>query len=195
MFTGIIEEVARVRSLEGGELIIDCSTILEGTQLGDSIAVNGVDLTVRTMDGESLTFDVMPETFRLSNLAEATAGASVNLERSLTPSTRISGHMVRGVIETTCTLDSLTPEGDAIIAKYRVDSGHMRYIILKGPVCVDGASLTVVARDPESFSVSLVQYTQENTNLTGREPGDKVNLETDIMARYVEQLLEERAAT
>jgi riboflavin synthase len=195
VFTGIIEEVAQVRSLEGGELIIECSTILEGTQLGDSIAVNGVDLTVRTMDGESLTFDVMPETFRLSNLAEAVAGASVNLERSLTPSTRISGHMVRGVIEATCTLDSLTPEGDAVIAKYHVDSGHMRYIILKGPVSVDGASLTVVARDSESFSVSLVQYTQENTNLTGREPGDRVNLETDIMARYVEQLLEERAAT
>ena len=99
MFTGIIEEVARVRSLDGGELIIECSTILEGTQLGDSIAVNGVDLTVRTMDGESLTFDVMPETFRLSNLVEATEGTAVNLERSLTPSTRISGHMVRGVIE------------------------------------------------------------------------------------------------
>ena len=195
MFTGIIEEVGRVRSLEGGELIVECSTVLEGSQLGDSIAVNGVDLTVRAMDGQSFTFDVMPETFRLSNLAEATAGTAVNLERSLTPSTRISGHMVRGVIEATCTLESLTPEGEAVIATYRVDSGHMRYIILKGPVCVDGASLTVVARDSGSFAVSLVQYTQEHTNLTSREPGDRVNLETDIMARYVEQLLEARAAT
>ena len=195
MFTGIIEEVGRVRSLEGGELIVECSTVLEGSQLGDSISVNGVDLTVRAMDGQSFTFDVMPETFRLSNLAEATAGTAVNLERSLTPSTRISGHMVRGVIEATCTLESLTPEGEAVIATYRVDSGHMRYIILKGPVCVDGASLTVVARDSGSFAVSLVQYTQEHTNLTSREPGDRVNLETDIMARYVEQLLEARAAT
>ena len=195
MFTGIIEEVGRVRSLEGGELIVECSTVLEGSQLGDSISVNGVDLTVRAMDGQSFTFDVMPETFRLSNLAEATAGTAVNLERSLTPSTRISGHMVRGVIEATCTLESLTPEGEAVIATYRVDSVHMRYIILKGPVCVDGASLTVVARDSGSFAVSLVQYTQEHTNLTSREPGDRVNLETDIMARYVEQLLEARAAT
>ncbi|MEE8336427.1 MAG: riboflavin synthase [Dehalococcoidia bacterium] len=195
MFTGIIEEVGRVRSLEGGELIVECSTVLEGSQLGDSIAVNGVDLTVRAMDGESFTFDVMPETFRLSNLAQATAGTAVNLERSLTPSTRISGHMVRGVIETTCTLESLTAEGEAVIATYRVDPGHMRYIVLKGPVCVDGASLTVVARDSGSFAVSLVQYTQEHTNLTSREPGDRVNLETDIMARYVEQLLEARAAT
>ena len=195
MFTGIIEEVGRVRSLEGGELIVECSTVLEGSRLGDSIAVNGVDLTVRAMDGQSFTFDVMPETFRLSNLAEATAGAAVNLERSLTPTTRISGHMVRGVIEATCTLESLTPEGEVVIATYRVDSGHMRYIILKGPVCVDGASLTVVARDSGSFAVSLVQYTQEHTNLTSREPGARVNLETDIMARYVEQLLEARAAT
>ena len=110
MFTGIIEEVGRVRSLVGGELIVECSTVLEGSQLGDSIAVNGVDLTVRAMDGQPFTFGVMPETFRLSNLAEATAGTAVNLERSLTPSTRISGHMVRGVIEATCTLESLTPE-------------------------------------------------------------------------------------
>ncbi|MEE8338095.1 MAG: riboflavin synthase [Dehalococcoidia bacterium] len=195
MFTGIIEEVGSVRRFEGGELVIACATILDGTQLGDSIAVNGVDLTVRAMDGESLTFDLMPETFRRSNLEALADGDAVNLERSLTAATRMSGHVVRGVVETTCELASLTPEGDAIIARYHIDPAYLRYIVTKGPVCVDGVSLTVVARDADSFSVSLVQYTQEHTNLTRREPGDRVNLETDIMARYVEQLLEERAAT
>jgi riboflavin synthase len=195
VFTGIIEEVGTVRSREGGELVIECSTILEGSRLGDSIAVNGVDLTIRAMDDGSMTFDVMPETFRRSNLVELAPGSLVNLERSVRPSDRLSGHMVRGVVETTCTLDSLTPEGDAIIARYRVAPEYLRYIAMKGPVCVDGASLTVMAKDAESFSVSLVQYTQEHTNLTRREPGASINLETDLIARYVEQLLEARAAT
>ncbi len=194
MFTGIIEELGTVRRREGGELVIACTTILEGSGLGDSIAVNGVDLTVRAMDADSMTFDVMNETFRRSNLGELADGDIVNLERSVTGATRLSGHIVRGVVETTCRLVSLTPEADAIIARYRVDPEYLTYIAMKGPVCVDGASLTVMARDADSFSVSLVQYTQEHTNLTRRSPGDAVNLETDIFARYVEQILEARAA-
>lgn len=195
MFTGIIEEVGTVRRREGGELVIACREIVEDTRLGDSIAVDGVDLTVRALKSDSLTFDVMPETFRRSNLQVLAVGAWVNLERSVSATTRLSGHIVRGVVETTCTLDSLTAEEDAIIARYRVDPHYLRYIALKGPVCVDGVSLTVVARDEMSFSVSLVQYTQEHTNLLQRKPGDSVNLETDLFARYVEQLLEARAAT
>ena len=195
VFTGIIEEVGTLRAREGGVFVIECSTILEGSELGDSIAVNGVDLTIRDMDDSSMTFDVMPETFRRSNLVDMAVGAPVNLERSVRPDDRLSGHIVRGVVETTCTLDSLTPEGEAIIARYRVAPEYLRYIAMKGPVCVDGASLTVMARDAESFSVSLVQYTQEHTNLTRRRPGDSINLETDIIARYVEQMLEARAAT
>lgn len=195
MFTGIIEEVGAIRSSQGGELVVACSTVLEETKLGDSIAVSGVDLTVRRMDGETLTFDVMPETFRRSNLTDLSSGQPVNLERSMRPSDRLSGHIVRGVVEATCTLESITPEGDAIIARYTVDPQYLRYIAMKGPVCVDGVSLTVMAKDEGSFSVSLVQYTQEHTNLTRRVPGDRVNLETDIIARYVEQLLGERAAT
>ena len=193
MFTGIIEEVGEVRSREGGELVIACRTILEDAALGDSIAVNGVDLTIRAIGDDSLTFDVMPETFRRSNLGEAGPGARVNLERSVRPVDRLSGHIVRGVVETTCTLDSLTPEGEAIIARYRPPAEYLPYILMKGPVCLDGASLTVMARDEESFSVSLVQYTQEHTNLTSRQPGDSINLETDLLARYVEQLLEARS--
>lgn len=194
MFTGIIEELGTVRRREGGELVIGCSLILEDSHLGDSIAVNGVDLTVRAMDGESMSFDVMNETYRRSNLGNLVAGDIVNLERSVTGATRLSGHIVRGVVETTCELMSLTPEADAIIARYRVPAEYLRYIVMKGPVCVDGVSLTVMGRDAESFSVSLVQYTQEHTNLTRRQPGDVVNLETDIFARYVEQILEARAA-
>ena len=193
MFTGIIEEVGEVRAREGGELVIACRTILEDVALGDSIAVNGVDLTVRTIGDDSLSFDVMPETFRRSNLGEAAPGARVNLERSVRPLDRLSGHIVRGVVETTCRLDSLTPEGEAIIARYRPPADYLPYILMKGPVCLDGASLTVMARDEESFSVSLVQYTQEHTNLTSRQPGDSINLETDLLARYIEQLLEARS--
>src|SRR5688572_7621336 len=119
MFTGIIEEVGTVQHAEGGVLVIECTTVREGTQLGDSIAVNGVDLTVRRTDDASLTFDVMPETFRRSNLAEAQPGDRVNLERSVRPTDRLSGHIVRGVVEATCVLESLTPEDEAVIARYR----------------------------------------------------------------------------
>ena len=195
MFTGIIEEVGTVRRAEGGVLVIECHEIGEDSKLGDSIAVNGVDLTIREMDAESMTFDVMPETFRRSNLVELQPGDRVNLERSVRPSDRLSGHIVRGVVETTCTLDSLTPEGDALIVRFRPPAEYLRYIAMKGPVCVDGISLTVMAKDEETFSVSLVQYTQEHTNLTSRRPGASINLETDIIARYVEQVLAERAAT
>lgn len=194
MFTGIVEEVGRVRVRDGGLLVIECHAILDDSRLGDSIAVNGVDLTVRAMDADSMTFDVMPETFRRSNLVELTAGDHVNLERSVTGATRMSGHVVRGVVETTCILDSMTPEGDAIIARFRVEPEYLKYVVMKGPVCVDGISLTVMGRDEESFSVSLVQYTQEHTNLRHRKPGDRINLETDIFARYIEQLLEAREA-
>ena len=194
MFTGIIEELGTVRHREGGVFVIGCSLILDDSRLGDSIAVNGVDLTVRAMDADSMTFDVMNETYRRSNLDELVEGDIVNLERSVTGATRMSGHIVRGVVETTCRLMSLTPEAEAIIARYQVPSEYLRYVAMKGPVCVDGVSLTVMGRDAESFSVSLVQYTQEHTNLTRRKPGDAVNLETDIFARYVEQILEARAA-
>lgn len=195
MFTGIIEELGTVRRRDGGELVIACQRILEDAHLGDSIAVNGVDLTVRTIEDDALGFDVMAETYRRSNLGALAADEAVNLERSVTGATRLSGHIVRGVVETTCTLDALTPEGESVIARYRVDPEYLRYIVMKGPVCVDGVSLTVMSRDEQSFSVSLVQYTQEHTNLTRRQPGDQINLETDIFARYVEQLLEARAAT
>jgi riboflavin synthase len=192
MFTGIIEEVGAVRRSEEGTLVIDCDVILDGTALGDSIAVNGVDLTVVEIDGAGMTFNCMPETYRRSNLGALNPGDPVNLERSLTPTTRLSGHIVRGVVEATGTLDSLTPEGDAILARYIVPPDILRHTIVKGPIAIDGASLTVIAKDDQTLTVSLVQYTQEHTNLTSKRPGDTVNLESDIIARYVDQLLTER---
>ena len=193
MFTGIIEEVGSVLEAHEGHLRIGCSLILEDTKLGDSIAVNGVDLTVVRMDGESMSFDCMPETYRRSNLGELVPGDAVNLERSLTPTTRISGHIVRGVVEATGVLMSMTPEGEAILARYTAPADMLRHMVVKGPITIDGVSLTVIAKDDGSFTVSLVQFTQEHTNLTAKEPGASVNLETDIIARYVDQLLAERS--
>ena len=192
MFTGIIEEAGTVREADRGNLVIACETVLEDTNLGDSIAINGVDLTVVRMDGECLHFNCMPETYRRSNLGQLRAGDLVNLERSLQATSRLSGHLVRGVVEATGTLLSLTPEEDAVITRYEAPPDILRHCVVKGPISVDGVSLTVVAKDETSFSVSLVQYTQENTNLTRKKPGDSVNLESDIIARYVEQLLSER---
>ena len=192
MFTGIIEEVGAVREADRGRLVIACEKVLEGTALGDSIAVNGVDLTVAHMEGETLHFNCMPETYRRSNLGELKPGDPVNLERSVRPTDRLSGHIVRGVTEATGTLLSLTPVEDAVIARYQAPADILRHCVVKGPITGDGASLTVIAKDETSFSVSLVLYTQEHTNLTRKKPGDSVNLESDIIARYVDQLLSER---
>jgi len=189
MFTGIIEEVGTVKETERGRLVIGCQKVLRGTNLGDSIAINGVDLTVAQMDEDSFLANVMPETYRRSNLGQLNAGDAVNLERSLYVGARISGHIVRGVVEATGSLLSLTPEEDAVIARYAAPPQILRYVVVKGPIAIDGVSLTVIAKDETSFSVSLVRYTMENTNLTRKQVGDAVNLESDIIARYVEQLL------
>ena len=192
MFTGIIEEVGVVKESGTGDLVIGARRTLEGTNLGDSIAINGVDLTVARIEEQSFSFNVMPETYRRSNLGELREGDYVNLERSLTLTSRLSGHLVRGVVEGTGRLLSLTPEADAILARYAAPPELMRYAVVKGPIAIDGVSLTIVERDDASLVVSLVSYTQENTNLTRRKVGDTVNLETDIFARYVEQLLAAR---
>ena len=127
-----------------------------------------------------------------TNLGDLKAGDLVNLERSLQLAGRVSGHLVRGVVEGVGTLDGFTPEGEAIIARVNAPPEILRYIIMKGPVAIDGISLTVMAKDDHSFSVSLVQYTQEHTNLHTRKPGDRINIETDIIARYVDAMLEDR---
>jgi riboflavin synthase len=192
MFTGIIEEVGEVRTNSEGEIAIKAKKVLWGTNLGDSISVNGVDLTAAAFDEEGFVANVMPETYRRSNLGDLRPGDPVNLERSIQLAGRLSGHIVRGVVESTGTIDSFTPEGEAILLRINAPAEILRYVIMKGPVAIDGISLTVMAKDDHSFTVSLVQYTQEHTNLGARRSGDRVNLESDIIARYVEAMLEDR---
>lgn len=194
MFTGIIEEVGEVTEARPGQMWIRAPHILSDANLGDSIAINGVDLTVAEIDGDRFFANLMPETYRRSNLGQLKTGDLVNLERSCRPNDRLSGHIVRGVVEGTGTLHSMTPEGEAIIARFLAPPELLRHMVVKGPICIDGISLTIVAKDAESFSVSLVQYTQEHTNLRHRKPGDVINLETDIIARYVEQYVKEMGA-
>jgi riboflavin synthase len=164
MFTGIIEELGTISSNVEGEIAIKAKIVLWGTNLGDSISVNGVDLTAKYFDEEGFIANVMPETYRRSNLGDLKPGDLVNLERSLQLAGRISGHLVRGVVEETGTIDSFTPEADAIILRVNATPEILRYIVMKGPVAIDGISLTVMAKDDHSFSVSLVQYTQDHTN-------------------------------
>lgn len=197
MFTGIIEEVGTVKAAGEGHLAITCRTILEDAKLGDSIAINGVDLTVTLIEGDILHFDCMPETYRRSNLGELEPGDVVNLERSVRFDTRMSGHIVRGVVEAVGKVVSMTPErdeqgGEALILRVSAPPDILRHCIVKGPITIDGVSLTVIDRDAESLAVSLVNYTREHTNLNRKDKGDSVNLESDIIARYIDQLLTER---
>ena len=190
MFTGIIEEVGEVIEARAGTLRIRAHTVLEDAHLGDSIAINGVDLTVAELDADSFAAHVMPETYRRSSLGDLKAGDLVNLERSVRPTDRLSGHIVRGVVEGRATIASFTPEGDAVIARFQTPAELLRYMVVKGPVAIDGASLTIIDKTADTFAVSLVQYTQAHTNLLRKRPGDAVNIETDIIARYVEALLQ-----
>lgn len=195
MFTGIIEELGTVREAQEGKLIINAKKAVRDTNLGDSIAINGVDLTCAYLEQDAFHANVMPETYRRTNLGDLKPGDAVNLERALTLADRLGGHLVRGVVEATGTLESLTPEADAVIARYRAPPEILRYVVVKGPITVDGVSLTVIDRTADTFAVSLVEYTQQHTNLTRRRRGDRINLESDIIARYVAQLLEERVGT
>ena len=192
MFTGIIEEVGTIVEARDGVLKNRVSEIDQDSKLGDSIAINGVDLTIMEMADGVMAFNVMPETYRRSNLEKLEAGARVNLERSVRPTDRLSGHIVRGVVEARCRVVSMEPEADAMIVRFEAPAEYLSYIVEKGPVCLDGASLTVIDKTDTTFAVSLVQYTQEHT--TGWTVGDEVNLETDILARYVGELLAARAA-
>lgn len=190
MFTGIIEEVGEITEAAEGLLRISAPMILEDANLGDSIAINGVDLTVTHIESGQFLANLMPETYRRSNLGELAVGDRVNLERSVRPMDRLSGHLVRGVVEGRGAFRSTRPESDAIVATYDAPADLLSHMIVKGPISIDGVSLTIIEKDESGFAVSLVQYTQEHTNLLDRQPGDAVNLETDILARYVDELLE-----
>ena len=187
MFTGIVEEIGTVRALGSGRLSVSAARVLERTGLGDSMAVNGACLTVSALDSASFTVDVMPETMRRTNLGLLRPGSSVNLERALMVGGRLGGHFVQGHVDATGKVMALKAEGDALIARFAAPPEVLRYVVEKGFVAVDGVSLTVVSFDGTSLSVSLVGYTLKQTTLGSRRVGDAVNLEADIMAKYVEK--------
>ena len=188
MFTGIVEEVGTVMAAGEGRLVIQASEVLSDAKVGDSISVNGACLTV-TMHGDStFSVDVVPETLRRTNLGGLTAGSPVNLERSMPAYGRFGGHMVQGHVDDTATIRSIESEGDALMVVFDAPSSVMRYVVEKGFIAVDGASLTIVNCDNFSFSVTIIPHTQENTVFKSKKVGDSVNLEVDIMAKYVERL-------
>jgi len=187
VFTGIIEEVGKVISARPGNLTVAAGKVLEDMEEGASIAVNGVCLTVTGFDNKSFSVEVMPETLSRTNLGLLKTGDGVNLERPLNLGGRLGGHLVQGHIDTTGRVISITPRGESIIMGFEAPPRLMSYIVEKGFIAVDGASLTIVSRNSSSFQVSLVGYTRQNTMLGSRRVGDTVNLEADIIAKYVEQ--------
>ena len=199
MFTGIIEEIGTVRSIRGGGsgvvLDIEASRVLEGTATGDSIAVNGVCLTVTPGSGH-FTADAMPETLRRTSLGGLRPGSKVNLERAMACGGRFGGHLVSGHVDACGRVADLVRDGIALVMRVSVPSDVLRYVARKGSVTLDGVSLTVasVSDEDSSFTVSLIPHTMASTTLHILKPGSPVNVEVDMLARYVERLLAAGAA-
>jgi len=188
MFTGIVEEIGKVKGLGRGRLSIEAKEVLEGTKPGDSISVSGACLTVISISNQGFDVEIMPETVRRTNLGRVQHGDKVNLERAMPADGRFGGHFVQGHVDDVGKVLSLKPEEGAVIARVSAPSHLMRYIVGKGFIAVDGVSMTVIDYDGFSFSVSLVDFTRKQTTLGIIKPGDVVNLEVDIMAKYVERL-------
>ena len=188
MFTGIVEEVGSVKTVEGNRLVIGAFQVMGDLKLGDSICVNGTCLTATWRDDTSFAVDVVPETLRRTNLGALDASDSVNLERSLAIGGRFGGHMVQGHVDAIGTVGSIAKDGDALLIRVEAPSSVMLYVVEKGFIAVDGTSLTVVNCDAQSFVVTIIPYTRDNTVLGTLKVGDSVNLEADILAKYVERL-------
>jgi riboflavin synthase len=192
MFTGIVEEVGIVKETSRDHLTFGAHKVLEGTKVGDSIAVNGVCLTVVSLENSGFSVNVMPETVRCTNLDRLHYSDQVNLERALVLGGRLGGHLVLGHIDGTGEVMDITSEETAHVMRVSAPAKLMPYMVDKGFVAVDGVSLTIVDLDDLSFVVSLVSYTMEHTTLGRKRPGDIVNLEADIIAKYVENLKERK---
>lgn len=192
MFTGIIEEIGTVRRIEhgakGARLTIQAKTVLEDTRIGDSIATNGVCLTVVSMTSDSFSADVMAESLRRSSLGTLQGGSPVNLERAMAANGRFGGHIVSGHIDGTGTIASQKREDNAVWVKIKTPAPLLRYIVEKGSIAIDGVSLTVAAVTDTDFSVSIIPHTGAQTILLGKKPGDPVNLECDVIGKYIEKL-------
>lgn len=193
MFTGIIEEVGKVRKVvsgsEWGQLDIEASLVLENTKLGDSIAVNGTCLTVTSMTNKSFTADVMAETMRRTNLGGLGNGDAVNLERAMPADGRFGGHIVSGHIDGAGKITEMKQEGNAVWVTVEAPPEVMQYVVEKGSIAIDGISLTVAAEKKTAFQVSVIPHTRQETTLLKKTSGDMVNLETDIIGKYVQKLM------
>jgi riboflavin synthase len=197
MFTGIVEEmgtvVANVMGERSARLTLAAPTVHEGVLIGDSIAINGCCLTVVAIEGDRLVFDAVPETLNRTSLDGLKPGDRVNLERSLAVGARLGGHFVQGHVDGVGTLLSVQPQENAVVMEFSVPPALRRYLIEKGSVTVDGVSLTIAELRPESFTVWTIPHTRAITTLGLRNVGDRVNLEADLLGKYVERLLEERS--
>jgi riboflavin synthase len=196
MFTGIVEELGTVAGTEDQgdaiRLTVHSPHVLADAGLGDSIAVNGCCLTVAERDGDTWTADVMQETLDKTSLAGVQPGDRVNLERAVTPQTRLGGHIVQGHVDGVGTILSRTPSEHWELVEVSMPAGLARYLVDKGSITVDGVSLTVVEAGADRFTVSLIPETLARTTLGSRQPGDRVNLEVDVIAKHVEKLLAHR---
>lgn len=193
MFTGIVEELGSVVEVRDDGLTVRATKVLEDARPGDSICINGVCLTVTALRDGAFSVDTVPETRRLTNLGDLQPGDLVNLERALRPNDRMGGHFVQGHVEGVGRVESVAQDGPALMIRSSAPPELLRYIVRKGFIAIDGTSLTVVDRDDAGFSVTIIPLTQEWTTLGRRRPGDRVNLETDILAKYVEQIFAGRA--
>jgi riboflavin synthase len=193
VFTGIVEEIGTVTAVtpdgEGHEITIEGKAVLEGTSLGDSIAVNGTCLTVTDLKDSTFKIACAPETLHRTNLGLLRAGDRVNLERSLTPSSRMGGHFVQGHIDGTGTIVDVRPDKESLWYTIAFDPDQMRYVVPKGFIAVDGISLTVVDALDDRFTIMLIAFTQEHATLSSKQAGDLVNIEVDILGKYVERIL------
>ncbi|MCR5837368.1 MAG: riboflavin synthase [Lachnospiraceae bacterium] len=194
MFTGIIEETGTVQNIKKNHvsavLTIQCSKVLENTAIGDSIAVNGVCLTVTSMGSNYFTADVMAETANRSSLGKLTGGSTVNLERAMAANGRFGGHIVSGHIDSVGYITDIVQDENAVWYTITIDKKLTRYIVEKGSVTLDGISLTVASVDEDSFKVSTIPHTRLVTNLKGKQTGDMINVECDMLGKYVEKLLQ-----
>jgi len=192
MFTGIVEELGVVGKISNNAMTVQASKVTEDLKLGDSIAVNGTCLTAVNFSRTEFSVDLSPETMRRTSLGQLSEGSPVNLERALLASDRMGGHIVQGHVDGTGRVLSSRVDGDSIIFRVRVPKRLNPYIVEKGFIAVDGISLTVVKRGASSFTLAVIPYTLKNTSLASVSIGDRVNLEADILAKYVESLLDRK---
>lgn len=196
MFTGIVKELGEVERIEvsadGARLAIHAPETASRVQVGDSVAINGVCLTVIRKEDGRLWFDAVQETLRRSNLGKLKPGDRVNLEDALRVGEAMGGHFVQGHVDATGTVQQLVPQGNAVVMVVSVGEEWMRYVVPKGSVAVDGVSLTVVDAGASDFSVWLIPHTRAVTTLGFRQVGDEVNVEFDMLAKYIERLLQTR---